>query len=196
VYVCLTLRHSNAVTPNYDTLEATDHESFCRETWHAYVILFGCPIIGDICHSWYLIIFLHASYDVNVRQHFENSFNGHDFLKRDCLRSIETCILKVYKNKFEQRTVFDFPEKFYSVKRKVGNNRDKEKKKKNRKGMRRDVEKVILVHENVNIQKSSFMAFRLTLEVQEKVHLREENRLLHSITEVSMRSSWKTPREH
>ena len=84
--------------------------------------------------------------------------------------------------------VFDFPEKFHSIKRKVGNNRDKEKKK-NRKGMRRDVEKVILVHENVNIQKSSFMAFRLTLEVQEEVHLREENRLLHSITEVSVRSS-------
>jgi hypothetical protein len=55
--------------------------------------------------------------------------------------------------------------------------------------MRRDVEKVILVHENVNIHKSSFMAFRLTLEVQEKVHLREENRLLHSVTEVSTRSS-------
>ena len=55
--------------------------------------------------------------------------------------------------------------------------------------MRRDVEKVILVHENVNIQKSSFMAFRLTLEVQEKVHLREENLLLHSVTEVSMRST-------
>jgi hypothetical protein len=84
--------------------------------------------------------------------------------------------------------VFDFPEKFYSIKRKVGNNRDKEKKK-NKKGMRRDGEKVILVHENVNIQKRSFMAFRLTLAVQEKVHLREENRLLHSVTEVSMRSS-------
>jgi hypothetical protein len=55
--------------------------------------------------------------------------------------------------------------------------------------MRRDVEKVILVHENVNIQKSSFMAFRLTLEVQGKVHLREENRLLHSSTDVSMRNS-------
>jgi len=94
----------------------------------------------------------------------------------------------MYENKFEQRMVFGFPEKFYSIKRKVGNNRDKEKKK-NRRGMRRDVEKVILVHENVNIQKSSFMAFRLTLEVQEKVHLHEENLLLHSITEVSMRSS-------
>lgn len=94
----------------------------------------------------------------------------------------------MYKNKFEQRMVFGFPEKFYSIKRKVGNNRDKEKKK-NRRGMRRDVEKVILVHENVNIQKSSFMAFRLTSEVQEKVHLREENRMLHSITKVSMRSS-------
>lgn len=133
-----------------------------------------------------MAVFLHASYDVNVRQHFERSFNGHDYLKRDCLRPEETRILKVYKNKFEQRMVFYFPEKFYSIKRKVGNNRDK---KKNRKGMRRDVEKVILVHENVNIQKSSFMAFRLTLEVQEKVHLREETRLLHSITEVSMRSS-------
>jgi hypothetical protein len=63
------------------------------------------------------------------------------------------------------------------------------KKRRIEKGMRRDVAKVILVHENVNIQKSSFMAFRLTLEVQEKVHLREENRLLYSITEVSMRSS-------
>lgn len=84
--------------------------------------------------------------------------------------------------------VFGFPEKFYSIKRKVGNYKDKEKKK-NRRGMRRDVEKVILVHENVNIQKSSFMVFRLTLEVQEKVHLRQENLLLHSITEVSMRSS-------
>ena len=55
--------------------------------------------------------------------------------------------------------VFDFPEKFYSIKRKVGNNRDKEKKKKNRIGMRRDVEKVILVHENVNIQKALLWPF-------------------------------------
>ena len=71
--------------------------------------------------------FLHPSY-VDGSQHFESRFNGHDFLKGDCLRPIVTCILKVYKNKFEQRMVFDFPEKFYSIKRKVGNNRDKEKK--------------------------------------------------------------------
>jgi hypothetical protein len=30
--------------------------------------------------------------------------------------------------------VFDFPEKFYSIKRKVGNNRDKEKKKNKKRG--------------------------------------------------------------
>lgn len=40
------------------------------------------------------------------------------------------------------------------------------------------------------------MAFRLTSEVQEKVHLREESRLFHSIAEVSMRNSWKKPAEH
>jgi hypothetical protein len=58
------------------------------------------PIIGDICHSWHLINFLHASYDVNIRQHFESNFNGKRSLKGDCLLLQETCILKVYKNKF------------------------------------------------------------------------------------------------
>jgi hypothetical protein len=48
---------------------------------------------------------------------------------------------------------------------------------------------VILVHENVNIQKSSFYGLSLNLEVQGKVHLREENLLLPSITEVAMRNS-------
>jgi len=85
--------------------------------------------MGDICHSRYLIIFLHMSYAVNVRQHPESSFKGHDFLKRVCLHTEEMCILGVYKNKFEQRMVFGFTEKFYSIKRKVGNNRDKKKKK-------------------------------------------------------------------
>jgi hypothetical protein len=32
--------------------------------------------------------------------------------------------------------------------------------------------------------------------VQGKVHLREENLLLPSITEVAMRNSWRKPREH
>lgn len=91
--------------------------------------------------------------------------------------------------------VFDFPEKFYFIKGKVGSSRDKEKRR-IEKGWEGTPKKVILVHENVNIQKSSFYGLSFKLEVQEKVHLREENLLLPSITEVAMRNSWRKPREH